>query len=98
RSRSRAACREGGEAIGATVPHACAGFTGCVARHRRGYDRRVSQTTTIRVPPWIELVCLPVLLLVAFLLARQVGHVLFLFLTSAVIAFTLNPLVRDLTR
>jgi len=58
----------------------------------------VSQATTIRVPRWIQLVVLPVLLLVAFLLARPLGHVLFLFLTSAVIAFTLNPLVRDLTR
>lgn len=41
---------------------------------------------------------LPVLLLLAFLLARTLGHVLFLFLTAAVIAFALNPLVRDLTR
>ena len=38
------------------------------------------------------------LLLLAFLLAGTLGHVLFLFLTAAVIAFTLNPLVRDLTR
>ena len=37
------------------------------------------------------------LLLVAFLLVRTLGHVLFLFLTASVIAFTLNPLVRDLT-
>jgi predicted PurR-regulated permease PerM len=35
---------------------------------------------------------------VAFLFARTLGHVLFLFLTAGVIAFTLNPLVRDLTR
>jgi predicted PurR-regulated permease PerM len=54
--------------------------------------------TTIRIPRWIQLVGLPVLLLVAFFLARPLGHVLFLFLTAAVIAFTLNPLVRDLTR
>ena len=54
--------------------------------------------TTIRVPRWIQLVVLPVLLLLAFLLARTLGHVLFLFLTAAVIAFTLNPLVRELTR
>ncbi|MFN8224553.1 MAG: AI-2E family transporter [Gaiellales bacterium] len=53
---------------------------------------------TIRVPRWIQLVGLPVLLLVVFLLARSLGHVLFLFLTASVIAFTLNPLVRDLTR
>ena len=53
---------------------------------------------TIRIPRWIQLVGLPVLLLLVFLLARTLGHVLFLFLTASVIAFTLNPLVRDLTR
>ena len=53
---------------------------------------------TIQIPRWIQLVGLPVLLVLAFLLARTLGHVLFLFLTASVIAFTLNPLVRDLTR
>ena len=53
---------------------------------------------TIQIPRWIQLVVLPVALLVAFLLASTLGHVLFLFLTASVIAFTLNPLVRDLTR
>jgi predicted PurR-regulated permease PerM len=53
---------------------------------------------TIRVPRWIQLVGLPVLLLIVWMLAGTLGHVLFLFLTSAVIAFLLNPLVRDLQR
>jgi putative heme transporter len=53
---------------------------------------------TIQIPRWIQLVVLPVALVFAFLLAKTLGHVLFLFLTAAVIAFTLNPLVRDLTR
>ena len=53
---------------------------------------------TIQIPRWIQLVGLPVLLVLAFLLARTLGHVIFLFLTASVIAFTLNPLVRDLTR
>jgi predicted PurR-regulated permease PerM len=53
---------------------------------------------TIQIPRWIQLVGLPVLLVVTFMLARTLGHVLFLFLTAAVIAFMLNPLVRDLTR
>ncbi len=69
-----------------------------MTRRAPGYDRFVTQTTRIRIPRWVQLVGLPVLLLFAFLLARPLGHVLFLFLTSAVIAFTLNPLVRDLTR
>ena len=53
---------------------------------------------TIQIPRWIQLVVLPALLILAFLLAAKLGHVLFLFLTASVIAFTLNPLVRDLTR
>ncbi|HEU0336476.1 MAG TPA: AI-2E family transporter [Gaiellaceae bacterium] len=53
---------------------------------------------TIEVPRWIQLVGLPVLLVLVFLLARPLGHVIFLFLTAAVIAFLLNPLVRRLQR
>jgi predicted PurR-regulated permease PerM len=53
---------------------------------------------TIRVPRWVQLVGLPVGLLVVWMLAGTLGHVLFLFLTSAVIAFLLNPLVRELQR
>jgi predicted PurR-regulated permease PerM len=53
---------------------------------------------TIRVPRWIQLVGLPVGLLIVWMLAGLLGHVLFLFLASAVIAFLLNPLVRDLKR
>jgi len=53
---------------------------------------------TIQIPRWVQLVGLPVLLVLAFFFARTLGHVLFLFLTAGVIAFTLNPLVRDLTR
>jgi predicted PurR-regulated permease PerM len=52
---------------------------------------------TIKIPRWVQLVGLPVLLVLAFLLASTLGHVLFLFLTGSVIAFMLNPLVRDLT-
>jgi predicted PurR-regulated permease PerM len=58
----------------------------------------MAEPATIRIPRWVQLVGLPVLLLLAFLLAQTLGHVLFLFLTAGVIAFTLNPLVRDLTR
>jgi len=53
---------------------------------------------TIQIPRWIQLVGLPVLLVLAFLLVSTLGHVLFLFVAASVIAFTLNPLVRDLTR
>jgi predicted PurR-regulated permease PerM len=53
---------------------------------------------TIKIPRWVQLVGLPVLLVLAFLLAETLGHVLFLFLTASVIAFMLNPLVRDFTK
>ena len=52
----------------------------------------------IRIPRWIQLVGLPVLLVLGWMLAGTLGHVLFLFLTASVIAFLLNPLVRDLQR
>jgi predicted PurR-regulated permease PerM len=60
--------------------------------------REPSGAATIRIPRWVQLVGLPVVFFVAFLLARPLGHVIFLFLTAAVIAFMLNPLVRDLQR
>ena len=52
----------------------------------------------IQIPRWIQLVGLPVLLVLGYFLASTLGHVLFLFLTAAVIAFLLNPLVRDLRK
>src|SRR6476620_3908302 len=54
--------------------------------------------STVRVPRWIQLVGLPILLLVVWMLAGILGHAIFLFLVSSVIAFLLNPLVRDLQR
>ena len=49
----------------------------------------------IRVPRWIQLVGLPVGLLIVWMLAGILGHVIFLFLVAAVVAFLLNPLVRS---
>jgi len=46
----------------------------------------------------VQLAGLPVLLVLGYLLASTLGHALFLFLVAAVIAFLLNPLVRDLQR
>jgi predicted PurR-regulated permease PerM len=53
---------------------------------------------TIQIPRWIQLVGLPVLLVLGYFLASTLGHVLFLFLTASVIAFLLNPIVRDVQR
>ena len=53
---------------------------------------------TIQIPRWIQLAGLPVLLVLTYLLAATLGHALFLFLTAALVAFLLNPLVRDVQR
>jgi predicted PurR-regulated permease PerM len=58
----------------------------------------VQSGPTIKVPRWVQLVGLPVGLLIAWMLAGTLAHVLFLFLVSAVIGFLLNPIVRDLQR
>ena len=52
----------------------------------------------IRIPRWIQLVTLPVLLLLIWSVAGVVRHVVFLFLVAGLIALLLNPLVRGVTR
>jgi predicted PurR-regulated permease PerM len=52
----------------------------------------------IEIPRWIQLVGLPILLLLLWVIAGAARHVVFLFLVAALIAFLLNPLVRGLTR
>jgi predicted PurR-regulated permease PerM len=55
-------------------------------------------TTRIEVPRWIQLVGLPLLLLLIWVVAGAVRHVVFVFLVAALIALLLNPLVRGLGR
>jgi len=55
-------------------------------------------TPTIQIPRWIQLVGLPVLALIAILLARKVFHVVFLFAVAGLIALLLDPLVRALEK
>jgi predicted PurR-regulated permease PerM len=52
----------------------------------------------IEIPRWIQLVGLPVLLLLVWVVAGAVRHVVFLFLVAALIALLLNPLVRAIAR
>ena len=52
----------------------------------------------IQIPRWIQLVGLPILLLLLWVIAGAARHVVFLFLVAALIAFLLNPIVRMLTR
>jgi predicted PurR-regulated permease PerM len=50
------------------------------------------------VPRWIQLVALPFLLLLGFAIIKAAGTVVLLFVTAAVIALILNPLVATLQR
>jgi predicted PurR-regulated permease PerM len=52
----------------------------------------------IEIPRWVQLVGLPLLLLLAWVVAGAVRHVVFLFLVALLIALLLNPLVRGLGR
>ena len=58
----------------------------------------VAGAAKIQIPRWIQLVGLPLLLVLLWLVAGAARHVVFLFLIAALIAFLLNPLVRGLTR
>jgi predicted PurR-regulated permease PerM len=50
----------------------------------------------IQIPRWIQLVGLPVLLLLIWVVAGRVFHVVFLFLVASLIALLLNPLVKGI--
>ena len=52
----------------------------------------------IEIPRWIQLVGLPLLLILIWVVAGAVRHAVFLFLVALLIALLLNPLVRGLGR
>jgi predicted PurR-regulated permease PerM len=52
----------------------------------------------LEIPRWMQLVGLPLLLVLAWIVAGAVRHVVFLFLVALLIALLLNPLVRGLGR
>src|ERR1700746_3901016 len=56
------------------------------------------RSTRIEIPRWVQLVGLPLLLLLIWVVAGAVRHVLFLFLVALLIALLLNPVVRGLGR
>jgi predicted PurR-regulated permease PerM len=57
-----------------------------------------ARAAKIEIPRWIQLVGLPVLLLLLWVVAGAVRHVVFLFLVALLIALLLNPLVRVVQR
>ncbi len=52
--------------------------------------------TKIEIPRWIQLIGLPLVLVLAWLLVSAVSHVILLFLVAAIVALLLEPLVRAL--
>jgi len=52
----------------------------------------------IEIPRWIQLVGLPILLLLIWVVAGAVRHVVFLFLVAFLVALLLSPLVRAVQR
>jgi predicted PurR-regulated permease PerM len=52
----------------------------------------------IVIPRWIQLVGLPLALVLLWIVAGAVRHVVFLFLVALLIALLLNPLIRAITR
>jgi predicted PurR-regulated permease PerM len=52
----------------------------------------------IVIPRWIQLVGLPLALVLLWIVAGAVRHVVFLFLVAVLIALLLNPLIRAITR
>jgi predicted PurR-regulated permease PerM len=52
----------------------------------------------IEVPRWIQLVLLPLLLVLAWIVANAAAHVVFLFVVAALVALLLDPLVLALQR
>jgi predicted PurR-regulated permease PerM len=73
-------------------------------RRPKLYDRVASidgmsaQAPRIEIPRWIQLVVLPLLLVLVWVVAGAVRHAIFLFLVAGLIALLLNPLVRALGR
>ena len=57
-----------------------------------------ARAAKIEVPRWIQLVGLPILLLLVWVVAGAVRHVVFLFLVALLIALLLSPLVRVVQR
>ena len=55
-------------------------------------------STRIEVPRWMQLVGLPLLLVLAWIVASAAAHVVFLFVVAALVALLLDPLVRGLQR
>ncbi len=66
--------------------------------HARARASQQATIGTITVPRWVQLVVLPVLLIIAWLLLGKIGEVVFIFIVATLLALVLNPFVRGLQR
>ena len=68
------------------------------ARGSIGCVSALGRPPRIQVPRWVQLVGLPLLLVLAWILLTAASHVVFLFLVAALVALLLDPLVRALQK
>ncbi len=85
--------REGRIALGSALPR----------RRVEWYDARGTMAAMppgaapkIQIPRWIQLVGLPLLLILVWVVAGEVFHVVFLFIVASLIALLLDPLVKGI--
>jgi len=52
----------------------------------------------LQIPRWVQLVTLPLLIVLAWILVQATAHVFFLFLVASLVALLLDPIVRGLQR
>jgi predicted PurR-regulated permease PerM len=60
--------------------------------------RMPAEAPKLQIPRWIQLVGLPLLLVLLWVVAGAVRHVVFLFLVASLVALFLNPLVKGMGR
>ena len=58
----------------------------------------VGRPPRMQIPRWMQLVGLPMLLLLVWVIVNTASHVVFLFLVAALLALLLDPIVRALQR
>src|SRR6185437_2695185 len=63
-----------------------------------GHVSVTGRTPRLVIPRWVQLVGLPLLLVLAWLVASATAHVVFLFVIAALVALLLDPIVRILER
>src|SRR5581483_2875589 len=80
------------------VPVPIRGSDGGENRGSIGSVSAAGRPPRVRIPRWIQLVGLPLLVVLLWLLLNAAAHVVFLFMVAALVALLLDPLVRVLQR